>query len=311
MDDLKKVIIPSKPIKPNELVNYNIEYYETKSGNIHQMIKFDNVSDMVDCCTENAEKGCWDNKGYSFSGEDKRWIFGTDFPDLPSTYKALMEGQIPINMIKNIDKVTVSLYEKHPELFDIEANATKIKRKRVFLEYGDELNIDKYLSGDVEMWQSMTRRPVKQSLKIMINACLHCGHNSKEFQEGMIMVTAFLDILDKAGISNEVWYAPVSFNSSYEVEIAGVFCRIKSAEERLDVCKMLSCGAPGLFRHYTFRVWTNLLKGRPSSGLGQMVTDSKQLTLVKELNEFDVMINAKDTAEETFNIITNTLKELF
>jgi len=291
------------------MVNYTTEHYKgNNSGRTHQMVYFDNVSDMIDCCTTNDH--LWDDRGHPVT-KVGRWTFGDDFPDLEKTYEALMAGVIPTKIIAKIDEVKVSLYEKHPELFDIEASASKVKRRRKFSETGDELNIDRYMSGDIDMWQQMTRRPVKQSIKIMINACLHCGHDSNEFLNGMIMVVAFLDILDKAGITSEVWYAPVSEGSSHGVDLAAVFSRIKSSEEVLDVCKMLSCGAPALFRYYTFKVWCNVLNGNPSGGLGRMVTEKDKLELVKQINGFDVMINANDTPSETFNIITQTLKDLF
>lgn len=310
-EDITLVIEPPKPLKDGELVNYNMEYYKRRGiDKVDQIIRFDNVSELVDCCTHNLEQKHWDNKGYRFDNNSS-WTFGKDFPDLKSTHRALMDGIIPIPLIEQVDKIKLSLYEKHPELFDIEASATKLKRRRLFSEYGDELDIDKYLNGDVEMWQRMTRRPVKQCIKIMINSCLHCGHESKEFQEGIIMVTSFLDILDKAGIASEVYYAPVSKNSSQEVCLDAVLCRIKSAEEPLDICKMLSCGAAGLFRYYCFRIWTNLLKGKPGWGLGSMVTDKSELEIMKKLGGFDVMINANDSAQTTFNIITSYIKELF
>jgi hypothetical protein len=288
----------------------NITYYKEKgTSNIHQMIYFNDVSDMVDCCTRNHHE--WNDRGHTVDASDRNWTFGKEFPDLDTTYKALMQGNIPVSLIAQIDKVKVSLYEKHPELFELERSASKLKRRRVFAEAGDELDIDKYMSGEVEMWQKMTRRPTKQCMRIMVNSCLHCGHDSAKFVQGMIMLTAFLDILDKSGIASEVWYAPVSRDTSSGVSLAGVFSRIKGPEEVLDVCKMLSCGAPGLFRYYTFKVWTNMLHGTPHYGLGRMVESKDELTLVKELNKFDVMINANDTPEETFNIISSTLKELF
>lgn len=295
------------PVK-GDISGVSMKYYK-HAGSIHQMIYFDNVSDMIDCCTRNEH--VWDGKGHSRSVDDRQWTFGTDFPDLQRTYKALMEGLIPIHIIDKIDAVKVSLYEKHPELFDLEKSASKLRRRRVFAEGGDELDIDRYMSGEVEMWQKMTRRPNKQCMRIMVNSCLHCGHNSDSFLQGMIMLTAFLDILDKSGIASEVWCAPVSSNSASGATLAAVFSRIKGPEEVLDICKMLSCGAPGLFRYYTFEVWRNMLLGQPNYGLGRMVEDGAELTMIKELNNFDVMINAKDTEAQSFNIISTTLKELF
>lgn len=300
------------PIK-GDVSGTSIRYYKAANGGVHQMIYFDDVSDMVDCCNNN--EGVWNDKGHRVEGKngsgDQAWIFGTDFPNLNLTYDALMKGTIPPKIIAQIDTVKVSLYEKHPELFELERSASKLKRKRVFEEGGDELDIDRYMSGETEMWTKMTRRPKKQCMKIMINSCLHCGHSSDKFLKGMIMVTAFLDILDKSGIASEVWYAPISDGSSNGVNLAGVFARIKGSEEVLDVCKMLSSGASGLFRYYTFKVWTNMLVGVPSWGLGRMIEDKSELKLVKEMNGFDVMINANDTESETFNIISSTLKELF
>lgn len=288
-----------------------IHYYKSNASSsmVHQMIYFNDVSDMVDCCTENAH--VWDDRGHDVSSSDAHWTFGREFPSLAKTYEALMSGMIPPHIIAKIDSVKVSLYEKHPELFDLERSASKLKRKRKFTESGDELDIDRYMSGEVEMWQKMTRRPNKQCMKIMVNSCLHCGHDSNKFLEGMIMLTAFLDILDKAGIASEVWYAPVSQNTSSGVDMAAVFSRIKGPEEVLDICKMLSCGAPGLFRYYTFKVWCNMLLGTPRMGLGRMVERGEELTLIKELNGFDIMINANDTELESFNIISDSIKQLF
>lgn len=300
--------------KPGEYVNHFIRVFDSINGRLpSQMIYFDSPRELVECVE--ANKDIWDDKDHGLKkfnpSSEHNWTFGKDFKTLGATTEAILSGAIPDNLVKDVDKFTVKLYDDHPELFEIEQNAMRIKRKRVFKESGDELNIDRYMSGDLEMWEKMSKRPVKQSMKIMINSCLHCGHSADKFTKGMIMLTAFLDILDKAGISSEVWYAPIGEGTTDSLHLSGVFAKIKSADEPIDIFKILSCGAPGLFRHYTFKVWCNLLKGKPTYGLGSMVDNKNSLEYVKEINGFDVMINANDTAKETFNIITNKLKELF
>jgi hypothetical protein len=312
MITFKEIPIPDyRKAAQNEMVNYRTQFYETSDPNRpHQMIHFDNVSDMIECCTNNSSNGTWDDKGHEI-GHRPDWTFGDDFPDVDSTHTALMGGIIPQKIIDKIDSFKADLYKDHPELFELEASANRLRRRRVFSEEGDELNIDRYMGGDPYMWQRMTRRPEKQSIKIMINACMNAGFASGRFQSSMTTLTALIDILDRAGINSEIWYAPISEYTASGVELAGVFCRIKGPEEPLDICKMLSCGAPGLFRYYTFKTWVNLLRGTPHHGLGRMVESSDKLELVKNINGFDLMINANNSPEDTFKIISTTIKDLF
>lgn len=300
----------------SEIVNYTVRSFNRKNDSrIHQLVYFDSIADMVYACTENRKNKSWKDKGHhgnsDFGDSDKHWTFGDDFPDLESTREALTTGIVPQSLIDQAFGYKLSIMDKYPELFEIEKSAYKIRRKRQFSEIDGELNIDRFMSGDIEMWEKMTKRPTKQSLKIMINTALHCGHDANKFLKGMIMVTAFLDILDKAGITSELWYTPIIDGCTNETHLSAIAVKVKSADELLDLPRILSTGCSGFFRYYCFRIMTNVLKGKPDYGLGRPSQDASQLTLVRDLAGFDVSINMADSEETTFKIITNELKDLF
>ena len=311
-----------KNTKEGEVINYTTDLiYEKDGTNPHQAVWFNSVADLVNCVIANDFKrlggsGVWDYNGDNsiFGAEEwerdqsQKWQYGTDYPTKEATVEALTNGEATSKMMGRAAQVKINLYDKHPELFELERSASKMKRRRSYGESGDELNIDRYMSGDPAMWQNMTRRPQKNTMRIMLNSGMNAGADSNKFVENMILIASFVDIIEMAGVNCEVWLAPVANNITQETIVGIVGCKVKSADEPLDLSRFISAGAAGLFRHFTFKTYMNILKGRPSYGLGRSC--STVPAWVKEMFDFDVVINSDDSEDQALTIFTTALKNL-
>lgn len=316
----------NREAEAGELVNYRTYFVEERRGAYlaakHQMIWFDSVSDMVECCKTNWENKTWDDRGYRgnnpHSGRDfmhsnhasMKWRFGTDFPDVETSERALLSGTGAPGGFEKVEQMKLDLFTKHPELYELERLAYKVKRKRTFSEDGGDLNIDRYMSGDIAMWENMSRRPQKTAIKIMINGTVSGDVSPETFLRGMIQLVAFLDILNAAGISSEVWYVPVGDKTNKITQRVALFAKIKGANEPLDIQKMLSIGLPALFRYYTFRIWCNIPAGEPISGFGRVLDNPAEVNWIKERYDFDVVLSANESEHSAYTILINKVKEL-
>lgn len=314
----------NREAKAGELVNYYThlaeERYDSYGSEAYtnQVIWFDSLADMAECCRENWNSGAWNDKGFEgndkgagrdMGWEDYNWTFGKDYLDLKTSEEAILFGKVKNKDVESVAGVLEELYLKNPELRELENRACKAKRKRRFSESDGELNIDRYMSGDSAMWEQMSSRPEKTAVKILFNGVLDAGANSEHFMKTTVKMAAFLDILNAAGVSSEVWYCTAVYGANEGIKQSIVACKIKSANEPLDIQKMLSAGVSAVLRYYTFRVLANIPAGKLHASVGAPVS-VEYLKWFKEKYEFDALVSAEMNEQTLFKILIDKTKEL-
>lgn len=297
--------IITKPTKEGEIQNY--VQYRNESEQGCEMIMFDTVADMTEACKVNVGNGTW--KIGNSAGDDK-WTFGSDYPTLKETNGALDTGTVKQAYIDAVDKTKYDLLQKHPELLELERSAHMKKRKRKFSESGDELDIDRYMGGEVDMWQSNPRREVKQSIKVMLNIAASSGKNFETFRKNMVLFVAMLDVLNTAGISTEVWVGALGVDTVTNTKESWVCAMAKGSQEPLDISRLLSFGLSGFFRYHTFRIWENVLGGGGVTNwsYGSVMAGACRQD-AKDFLNFDMVINGTNFEENAY-IILKDLKEI-
>jgi hypothetical protein len=277
------------------------------------------VSNSLDQYVENVEANVmnyqqigWNVKDlFGFSSESAQWYFG-EYRTKEETYRCATTGTVKQELLNKVDKIKFDLLQKYPKLAELETHAVTKKRRRRFAEHGDEIDIDRYMSGEVECWQQSVKSPEKRSLKIMFNGAQNAGQNANTFIENIIMFAAVSDLFEKAGLSVEIWcgdatqfhYTP---GRSYGVNVF----KMKDANEPLDIARVLSSGLSGVFRHWSFATLRNVFKTK-DAGLGTATYGSNAPVLKEAYDflEFDFVLNAGGGQSELAPLF-NKIEESF
>lgn len=190
--------------------------------------------------------------------EGEEWVNGKGL-----TYKATREYLLTRNSPDFIQKACRDMLYKMQDLPQVrELNEKAIgKKRRVYWEEGDELNIDRLMSWQ-EHWQK--RRKVERKLvKIYVNIGLSCWNGVEEFASMAAGAYCAVELLEKMGYSVEVygctngkvggWF----FGSGWDGNLTTFL--VKRASD-LWTLEQISClGMPWIFRHYLFNYMHNLL----------------------------------------------------
>jgi len=257
------------------------------------ILKFDNVLDIMSIKREDAaerNRGRFDQMTASY---------GVSWLGVENTTSVERLGVT--GWKTGVSKAFKSLGEL-PEI----SVAKGIKRKRIRGMSGDELDMQRIYSGDLEnAWSSMAhakrRKPKVISIKVNLGA--NCNMNADSlFWKGAVCVR-LADLLESAGYRVEIiGYSHASNTYTSGVRNYYVEVPIKEATEVLDIDKLaFVTGLAGFFRLYIFRAKT-VIDLPIAGGLGL----SQRNALESE--EPDVLINKVWTKSDAVDFLTNTLK---
>lgn len=281
-------------------------YNEEQSGKKYNIVEFESLGHLATCIEKNTKRGF---KLVQGNANDKNWIFGGVFKNLEITSEHLKNGSAPDFFIRDIEELKAELYRDNPELFELETSAKKKKRKRTFSEDGGELNIDRYMSGEVEMWHKTHNILKKPTAKIFINFSVSGGMKSSDFIKNILCAIALIDILETMNVRCEVYAGSIASSVTDGANYSCVIAKIKSGGDPLDLPRFLSCCAPALLRYYFFMVFENIYTGRALYGLGSPMENSTQAVKnIKEFLKFDAMLSMNDSASYGVTKIKDMLK---
>jgi hypothetical protein len=267
----------------------NIYNYEKNiEGRDMHIVQFNSLGDMITKIDKGYNEMNWNDSGYSFDttrkgGGTMEWTYGKEFKSLDQTRDALLIGKSYPKALeefeKNYNRILLS-----ENIETLMTTASAMKRRRVFKEEGAELCIDRVLVGDNNHWQSMTKGKKTNIIKIGMNIGLNAGYKETTFVKIASLTAVVIEALTKAGFATEVVAISEIDRPTEELSKGVMTSVIKSAEEPLDIYRILSSGAPGLFRDLGFSVICNVYKGQPSGGLGCSVSISKEIREELQLN---------------------------
>lgn len=293
--------------------NYKKDIFSVKDDNAGFMLTnqpfelffFDSVADCVNLIEKNKSVM---RRNYNIDTARKNWIYGDDVTTELGTKNALIEGYVPENLIEMFESKKANLYIDYPELLELERHARNKKRKKTYTEDGGDLNIDRYMSGEPEYWQSIKKELKKKSVKILFNGWISAHYDVNNYVKNMVTIAAMVDILKTAGISVELWHSSI-FNWSDHYEICGgIFAKIKGADEPIDIMRILSTGLPGLCRWYYFMLGTNLFsKSDPLCGHG---VKYGCVDYIQKKYEFDAVISPNDDMFGSFEATRDLLNKI-
>lgn len=304
----------NRPEKKNE-IPVRAELLMTKdalpSGKRDYAIIFDQASDVVDALNNNINSpmnglngnGSWRTGSMYFNGQ---WAFGTDKEiqncvDL-NRQLALGTGSTWANGI--YDAEVKRLRDEFPALQELKEVGVTNKRRRVWREEGDELDIDRYMNGDVEQWTSVRRAAgVKKTCTIVYESGTSCGTDPNSFVKSMATLAAISDIVEASGISSEIIVAFTSHQYGYDEGDKTIAVKVKNFEEQLDVQRLLSMSSAGFFRCHLFGIIENMAHNdKASSSYGTAMNLKDKKAKFSELWGADVHVQGSDNFNNKDNI---------
>lgn len=272
---------------------------------------FDSIGELVDVVEKHWEKGVslrgLDNERYYYSNPDRTnyWHFGSN-QTLNTTRELLRNGAATeyLNTLYTNKREEVMGLQ---EIQELQNTATVIKRKRIFREDGNELNIDRVMAGDPAHWESITKRNNKPVLKLAFNVSASASMTEQTYGTIAAFGAIAADIITMAGYNVEIHAVNITTVHPGGRRQVGFKVKVKGADETLDPQRLLSCGLTGLERFYNFTYCCELITGADGDCGAAILIEPE----MRELIDVDYIIDAgwnQNTFAIKIDEILQTLK---
>jgi len=254
----------------------------------YDTLQFESLRHMQDSIEENG----WKHSKTKDRFEDE-WTYGNHFDNHDTHMKALRQGKTTPSLVTHYKKIR-SVLERKLRVSKFTGQGMSCKRKRRFVDDGDEVDIDRFLANSDTPWVVTKRNKKARNIKIAINFGLSNGNNESSFAK-LVSAGAYLsDVLTKIGYAVEVWGADATgYRGSLLLDEVCTAIKFKDSGQRLDVQRILSIGLPGLFRNLIFGILEN--KWKSDSTMGYQIQMSKEVK--KELG-FNYVIEQQIVNDE-------------
>ena len=160
------------------------------SKNFHSIFDFLNFNDEH-----------WGNENSTDSS--KSWMVGHE-PNmtLKKTEEMLIKGCATDDLLALVDKYRDEL--RLDGLYDIQSNVKSCIRRRVFSDDGDMVNIDRYLTDDMLMWETTRRVGRKSFITLGLDICMSHGNKKDAFARNTALAYCTAEILENLGYGVEI-----------------------------------------------------------------------------------------------------------
>ena len=243
------------------------------TSNTLEILEFDSLKHLQD----EIKRNDWVTE--NTISEDDRCTFGRHFKTKDVHLQALNHGRSTPTLLTQYKKVRAML-DRKLNVSKFKGMGLSCKRKRRFVDDGDEVDIDRFLANSDNAWVTTKRKSKARNIRIGINFGLSHANNEASFAR-LVGAGAYLsDVLTKMGYSTEI-IGICYTEKPYDKSKTCVMIKFKRSGERLDVQRILSMGLTGLLRHEIFCVHYSYFGYRNSMGQQSDMTEEhrKQLKL--------------------------------
>ena len=271
----------------------------------YETLQFQSLRDMQDTIKKNG----WEHS----KTEDRynqEWTYGTHFKSHDTHMKALRHGRTTPSLVTHYKKIRSAL-ERKLRVSKFTGQGVSCKRKRRFVDDGDEVDIDRFLANSDTPWVVTKRNKRARNIKIAINFGLSNGNNENSFAK-LISTGAYLsDILTKIGYAVEVWgVISIGYNGTLPLDEVCAAIRFKDSGQRLDIQRVLSMGLTGLFRNLMFGILEKKWKFHESLGYQiQMCKEVKKELGFNYVIEQEIVSNEKKMLDFFEKAISNAVEK--
>lgn len=298
-----------KQLKDGE--QFSAQSWLSESGKA-QLVRYESLHMAMSDVDHNRANGTWQCS--DCSNESSSFSFGSDYPNLSVSHAALDTFSIKDEILSRVDKMKTDLLYKYPELRNLNRSAHGMKRRRVFRETGDELDIDRYMCGDPNQWSTRPKSPVKNTVRILFNNVIMGADDANTVLSNSVKMAAIMDLFSMAGISTELYGCDMckySDRYSKHVEYPLVMYKVKNATEPLDIQSILCTGIPAVFRWYMFYLTQNTIDGMMHQGGGCAIRElNPDITDMLKFANIDLCVFGKVLNDDFSSVIGDVKKAL-
>lgn len=221
---------------------------------------------------------------WQFSKTDERegddWTYGHTFKTHDVHIKALNHGRTTPTLVTHYKKIR-SMIEKKIKVTRFFNEGVSCKRRRRFMDEGDEIDIDRLLCNSDNPWIVTTRDKKSKNIRIGINYALSHGNNEASFAKLCAAGAYLSDVLTKLGYSVEIiGLVSLLYSGKKDYDKVCISSKFKGSGQKLDVQRVLSIGLTGLFRNQIFGILEKKFLSYSSMGRQSMTSDEEK----KQLN---------------------------
>lgn len=206
---------------------------------------FDEPGDLADAPSFREERG----------SSNERWTDGKNVVGLTANRNCLKAGRVPAALYDAFLEARKAVEPKVEEAGRI-GNTTK--RRRRYSDEGDEVNIDRYMTGDPNFWERRKRGKKKRVIRIGISYSDHWGARERDYVSRAAAAAATVDALTALGYGTEVWGYSTGRVCDGRMDQGQEYTtavRLKASDQPLDVPKVLTTGLTAMSRRFTFGVY--------------------------------------------------------
>jgi hypothetical protein len=193
-----------------------------------------------------------------------------------------------------VEQLRTALLNKD-SIRELEHFAKTTRKKKVFSETGNELDIDRVMCGDPQHWQKTTPGKQTKIVKIGVNLVMSRGFGSATMNQIASFGVVACELLMQAGLNVEMSALYLSGGITREIVFGGEVVICKHADEILDINKLCVTGIPGILRFFDFATIDCILDGSADYGFGRSMSLPDEL---KEHLNLDLIIDSKTTQQE-------------
>lgn len=142
------------------------------------------------------------------------------------------------------------------DIADLSMRAVSGARRRCYGDDGDEVDIDRFVTGDPACFTSRRPGAKRRLVRLGFEICNAAVVSEDAFVETVSAACAAVDLLEKLGYAVEVHcVASTSADDHEGADVLAVSAIVKHSFQPLDPGELLVCSLPGLLRDYVFSVW--------------------------------------------------------
>jgi hypothetical protein len=288
--------------------------FEIDSRKLYANKEFESIDNLIDFNDEVWGKINHSKEDWACGGSD------VECNTFSKSHDLLIAGDCTNDLSARIEKLRAEL--ELSGLYDLPQGFKSCKRRRVFSDNGDEIDIDRYLADDDDQWQTTKRDGKKEFVTLGINVGMSHGNSADDFAQNSALAYCTAEILEVMGYGVEIkitasghgscngTYLENCYNilaedggviDRYDSETAVTFT-CKQFSEPLDLRAIASSAIPALFRRYVFHAFKTIF-----GGLGNAKETSKrQLDLIG----INILIANQWRDGEQINFVEKILQDL-
>lgn len=235
---------------------------ERRDDGPRSVFMLNDTPSMWDCPSRYDEY--WQESSGLFSSEG--WRFG-NYKNAEAARSAMQSGTPNKTALDAYEQARTKLAES-ADAFHVRS----IRRHRVYGEAGDEVDVDRWMTGHTQPWGSIRRAAKNRTLTVGFMLWMSCGNADNDFAANVASGVALAESLTAAGYMVRIVGVHTAHIGDDDGE-CGVVHPLVEFGQPIDEHALMAWGQPAACRHLGF-TWMHHLYQSGDMGRGTQTTDA-------------------------------------